>query len=66
MQVLASLAPNLSFVSESPSCSKPFHIVAFVLDLRVSGSGQHPFNSRFSIPYCSVFLLDLIPIDFQN
>lgn len=34
--------------------SRLFQTVAFVLDLRVSGSAHEPFKSRFSIPYSSV------------
>lgn len=43
-----------------------FHSVTFVLDLRMGGSAHEPFKSGISVPYSSVFLLVLIPIDFQN
>lgn len=37
-----------------------FQSVAFVLDLRMSGSAHKPFKSGISVPYSSVILLILI------
>lgn len=43
-----------------------FHTVAFALNLRASEPLYEPFKSMFSISYCSMALLHLITIDFQN
>ena len=43
-----------------------FQCVAFVLDLRMSGSAHKPFKSGISVPYSSVILLILISVYFHN
>lgn len=43
-----------------------FQSIASALDLRTSGFVRSPFKSDISLPYSSMTVLALIPIDFPN